>query len=171
MEVYVGMLLLTGFSWAPAGWALCDGSHISISGNELLYNLIGTTYGGDGTSTFGLPDLRGRTPIGLGQSPGGSNYQLGQSGGVENVAIFQNTYPSHTHSVYGTSGVAGATNPSAAILAGGRSIYVSNTTPTVDLNRAMVSMSPGANVAHNNIQPYQTLNWIISLTGIYPSPS
>ena len=171
MEVYVGMLLLVGFNWAPVGWALCWGQLMPISGNEPLYNLIGTTYGGDGTNTFGLPDLRGRAPIGIGQSTAGSNYPLGQMSGVENVAIFQNTYPTHTHLVYGTSAVAGASNPSAAIVAGGRSIYASNTTATVDLNPAMVTMSPGTNGAHSNIQPYQVLNWIISLYGIYPSPS
>ncbi len=170
MNVYVGMLLLVGFDYAPVGWAFCDGSLISISGNDVLYSLIGTTYGGNGQTTFGLPDLRGRTPIGIGQSTVGGNYQLGQIGGAENVAISQSTYPTHTHFVYGTSGVAGAANPAAAILAGGRSIYASNTTATVDLNAAMVTASPGQGLPHPNLQPYQTLNWIIALEGIYPSP-
>jgi microcystin-dependent protein len=170
MQVFIGQLLLVGFNYAPVGWALCNGSLLSISGNEALHSLIGTTYGGDGVNTFGLPDLRGQAPIGIGQSTAGSNYTLGQVGGVENVPIFQNTYPTHTHLVYGTSSVANTTNPTATILAGGRSIYAANTTPNVDLNAAMVGASPGSSGAHANLQPYQTLNWIIALTGTYPSP-
>jgi len=171
MQVYVGQLLLVGFNYAPQGWAFCDGSLLPISGNEVLYNLIGTTYGGNGQTTFGLPDLRGQVPIGMGQLPGGGNYVLGQQGGQENIPIFQNTYPTHTHLVYGTSSVANSTNPTATILAGGRSIYASNTTPNVPLNTAMVGSSPGSSGAHSNLQPYLTLNWIISLYGIYHSPT
>ncbi|MGA9529792.1 MAG: tail fiber protein [Terriglobales bacterium] len=170
MQVYVGQIILAGFNFAPQGWAFCDGSLLSISSYDLLYSLIGTTYGGDGTSTFGLPDLRGHTPIGMGQLQGGGNYILGQSGGVENVAILGQTYPSHNHQVDGIASGANTSNPSSTTLAGGRSIYA-NTAATVALNGAMVSMSPGISAAHPNLQPYQTLNWIISLFGIYPSPS
>jgi microcystin-dependent protein len=170
MQVYVGQLLLVGFNFAPAGWAICDGSLLSVSQYQVLYNLIGTTYGGDGTSTFGLPDLRGHTPIGIGQLQGGGNYQLGQKGGVENVAIMGGTYPTHIHQVDGIASGANTSNPSSTTLAAGRSIYASNTAANVALNGAMVSMSPGISAAHPNLQPYQTLNWVISLFGIYPSP-
>lgn len=169
MDPYVGQLLLVGFAWAPNGWALCQGQTLSISENDVLYSLIGTTYGGDGQTNFALPDLRGQLPIGIGQLPGGGNYVLGQVGGLENVAILAQTYPTHSHLVYGTSGAPNSNSPGATILASGRSIYASNTTPNVDLNSAMVSQSPGSSAAHTNLQPYLTLNWIISLTGRFPS--
>ena len=170
MQTYVGQLLLVGFNFAPAGWAFCNGQLLPISQYDMLYNLIGTTYGGDGQQTFGVPDLRGHTPIGIGQLAGGSNYQLGQGGGVENVAIFDATYPTHTHNVDGISAAANTANPSSTTLAGGRSIYVSGTAANVALNPAMVAMSSGISAAHPNLQPFQVLNWIIALYGIYPSP-
>jgi microcystin-dependent protein len=169
MQVYIGQLLLVGFNYAPVGWAFCDGSLLPISQNEILYNLIGTTYGGDGQQTFGLPDLRGHTPIGIGQLQGGSNYQLGQRGGVENVAIFDATFPTHTHLVDGITAAANTSNPSSTTMGGGRSIYASNTAANVALNPAMVGFSNGISAAHPNLQPFLTLNWIISLTGTYPT--
>jgi microcystin-dependent protein len=170
MQVYIGQLLLVGFNFAPVGWAFCDGSLISVSSFPVLYNLIGTTYGGDGVNKFALPDLRGQVPICMGQLQGGGNYVLGQRGGVENVAIFDATYPTHTHTVDGVSAAANSSSPSGSTLAGGRSIYVSGTTANVALNPAMVSQSGGSSGAHPNLQPYLTLNWIISLDGIYPAP-
>jgi microcystin-dependent protein len=169
MNPYVGQLLLVGFAWAPNGWVLCQGQLLPINENDVLYNLIGTTYGGDGQTNFGLPDLRGQIPIGIGQLPGGSNYVLGQVGGLENVAILAQTYPTHSHLVYGTSGAPNSSSPGATILASGRSIYASNTTPNVNLNPLMVSQSQGSSVAHTNLQPYLTLNWIIALQGRFPS--
>jgi microcystin-dependent protein len=169
MEVFLGQLLLVGFGFVPQGWAACDGSLLSISSYDALYNLIGTTYGGDGQSTFGLPDLRGQVAIGIGQSTVGGNYLLGQIGGQENVPILAPTYPTHSHLIYGTASVANATNPTATILASGRSIYAANTTPNAPLNSAMIGTTSGGSAAHSNLQPYLTLNWIISLYGVFPS--
>jgi microcystin-dependent protein len=173
MQVFVGQLLLVGFNFAPAGWNFCDGTLLPISQFEALFNLIGTTYGGNGQTTFGLPDLRGRTPIAIGQLQGGSNYVLGQSGGAENVTIAASNYPTHNHLVNGVSSGATSSSPVGTTLAGSRSIYVSNTPASVALNPAMVGQSnpPASGGPHANLQPYQTLNWIISLYGIYPSPS
>jgi microcystin-dependent protein len=169
MEVFVGQLLLVGFSFAPVGWAFCNGSLLPISGYEALYSLLGTTYGGDGVSTFGLPDLRGRIPIGVGALPGGGNYTLGQMGGAENVLIDVNTYPTHSHSV-GASGVAGNGNsPKNSTPASGQTIYVSSPTLTAPLNSQACQASAGGTQPHTNLQPYLTLNWIISLGGVYPS--
>jgi microcystin-dependent protein len=173
MQAYVGQLLLVGFNFKPAGWAACDGSLLSISSFSELYSLIGTTYGGNGQSNFALPDLRGRTPIGIGQLQGGGNYVLGQSGGAENVTIAASNYPTHNHLVNGVSSGATSSSPGGMTLAGSRSIYASNTQATVALNSAFVGpSSPSAGGgAHPNLQPYQTLNWIISLYGIFPTPS
>ena len=169
MEVYVGQLLLVGFNFAPEGWAFCNGSLLPINQYDVLYSLLGTTYGGEGQTTFGLPDLRGRTPIGVGALPGGGNYVLGQSGGTENVLITANTYPSHSHSV-AVSGAAGNLNtPTNATPAAGQTIYVSNPTLTAPFNSSACLPSPGGAQPHTNLQPYLTLNWIIALNGVYPS--
>ena len=169
MEVFVGQLLLVGFSFPPVGWAFCDGSLLPISGYEALYALIGTTYGGDGQTTFALPDLRGRTPIGVGALPGGGNYPLGQIGGAESVTIDVNSYPTHTHSV-AAAGAAGTLNtPANNTPASGQTVYASNPALTAAFNPSACQASPGGTTPHTNLQPYLTLNWIISLNGIYPS--
>jgi len=98
-EPFLGEICWIGFNFAPRGWALCDGQLLSISQNDALFSLLGTTYGGDGRTTFGLPDLRGRSPIHVGQGPGLSNYQWGQKGGVETVTLTINQMPSHTHAI------------------------------------------------------------------------
>src|SRR5579875_3609840 len=97
------MLLLVGFNFAPEGWAFCNGQLLSIQNYEALFNLLGTTFGGDGQSTFGLPDLRGRVPISAGQLTGGGQYTVGQTGGVEQVTLTVNNYPTHQHPFYGAS--------------------------------------------------------------------
>jgi microcystin-dependent protein len=173
MQVFVGQLLLVGFNFAPVGWAFCNGALVPISQYEALFNLIGTTYGGDGQNTFGLPDLRGRTPIATGQLQGGGNYVLGQPGGAENVTIASSNYPTHNHLVNGVSSGATSSSPGGMTLAGSRSIYVNNTAASVALNPAMVgpSIPTAGGGPHANLQPYQTLNWIISLYGIFPTPS
>jgi microcystin-dependent protein len=171
MQVFIGQIILAGFNFAAYGFALCNGQLLSIAENAALFQLIGTTYGGDGQSTFGLPNLQGRTAIGTGQLQGGTNYQLGQIGGAENVTVAVSTYPTHSHLVYATSGVAGTNNPTGAIFGGGRSIYSTTTIPDLNLNPIMVALSDGGNQAHNNLQPFQVLNWMISLQGFFPSAS
>jgi microcystin-dependent protein len=170
MTTYVGQIICVGFNFAPEGWALCDGSLIRIADNPTLFQLIGTTYGGDGQTTFGLPDLRGRTPVGTGQLSGGGNYVLGQGGGAEQVTIALQNYPAHTHPLTATSNSGNANALAGGFLAGGQQIYNSNNPLTADaLNSTAVSMATGGNQPHKNLQPFMTCSWIISLYGIYPS--
>jgi microcystin-dependent protein len=147
----------------------CQGQLLPISENETLFQLIGTTFGGDGQSTFALPDLRGRTPIGTGQSSGTSNYVIGQTQGVEQVTLTTNQIPNHTHVVVATGSVNNSSLPNGAFLAAtsGAQAYASAGTAS---NLAAGSLSSvGGNQPHDNLQPYLTLNWIISLFGIFPS--
>ncbi len=170
MQVYVGQVICVGFNFAPVGWALCDGSLLSIAENSALFNLIGTTYGGDGVNTFGLPDLRGRTPVGSGPLAGGSNYVLGQRGGAENVTVTLPNYPAHTHPLMANTGNGNANGPAGNYLAAGQQTYNSNTPQAGDaLNPAAVTSYAGGGQPHNNLQPYLTCSWIISLYGVYPS--
>ena len=169
MEAFVGQLLLVGFSFAPEGWAFCDGRLLPISQYDVLYSLLGTTYGGDGQTTFGLPDLRGRAPIGVGALPGGSNYVLGETGGAEGVTITANTYPTHSHSVAAAGAAGTVNNPLNAAPASGQTIYVSNPTLSAAFNSSACQASAGGTQPHTNLQPYLTLNWIIALNGVYPS--
>ena len=166
-QPFIGQLLLVGFSFAPQGWAFCDGSIIPIADNDTLFNLIGTTYGGDGVNTFGLPDLRGRVPISQGQSPGTGNYVPGQMGGVEQVTVMLQQYPTHTHGFMCTSDAGGSNNAANAMLATGQTIYKDSPSLTNTMNAAMLSPIQGGNQPHDNMQPYLVCNWIISLFGIF----
>jgi microcystin-dependent protein len=168
MDQYLGQILLTGFNFAPLGWHFCDGSLLSIAENSALFNLIGTTYGGDGVNSFGLPDLRGRTPMGQGNGPGLSPAIMGQIAGSESVTITSQTYPMHTHTLLGTSDTANGQNPSLAVVANGPTIYRAEN-PTVVLNNSMCGPAAGQGLPHENRQPYLVCNWIIALEGIYPS--
>jgi len=166
-QPYIGQLLLVGFNFAPQAWANCNGELQSISQNPTLFTLIGTTYGGDGQSTFGLPDLRGRIPIHQGTLAGGGIYAIGQQGGVESVPVTLNQFPAHTHALQGSSTAASSNIPAGDVL-GGVSAYTT-AAPNVTLNNATIGNSGGGNQAHNNLQPFLVLNWVIALFGIYPS--
>jgi len=166
---YLGQLLLVPYNFAPLGWAFCQGQVLPISQYDALFNLIGTTYGGDGQSTFALPDLRGRTPIGTGQGSGLSSYVLGQLGGVEEVTVTSPQLPLHSHPVLGSSTAANSVNPGVSVPGSGQTIYRQNAT-TAQMLPGMCS-SVGGSQPHNNLQPYNTLNWIIALEGIFPSPT
>jgi microcystin-dependent protein len=166
---YVGQLVCVGFNFAPYGWAMCQGQLLPISEYEALFALIGTTYGGDGQTTFALPDLRGRVPISQGPLSGGSNYVLGEVAGVEQVTITSNTYPAHTHVLAGTTSAASSQTPTNNLMANTTPGVYHNITPTVAMNAASIGMSPGSNLPHSNIQPYLALNWVISLFGVFPS--
>jgi len=167
-QPFVGEVRLVGFSFAPVGWAICQGQLVPISENETLFNLIGTTYGGDGQSTFGLPNLQGRIPIHQG-SNGVSTYVMGEVGGVETVTLNLNQYPSHSHSLMASSdSTSGLSNPSNATVGSGLTVY-GTATPVAPMSSVMVGASAGGSQPHDNMQPYLTLNWIISLYGIYPS--
>jgi microcystin-dependent protein len=170
MDQYLGQILLTGFNFAPVGWHFCDGSLLAISQNDALYNLIGTTYGGDGVQTFALPDLRGRTAIAQGSGPGLATYIMGQRAGTEFVTITAQTYPTHHHNLNGTADTGNALTPTTAVVAVGKSIYKTET-PTLTMNAAMCGPAAGLSNPHENRQPYQVCNWIIAVEGVYPPQS
>ena len=164
MTPYVGQLLMVGFNFAPFGWMKCDGSVVQISDNSTLFNLIGTTYGGNGQTTFNIPDLRSRITVHM-----DPNNVIGTPQGVENVTLIGNQLPNHNHSWVGNSATANGNNPSGAVLGGGgQNLFYSDQAPIAPMNGGMISQA-GNSLPHNNIQPYQVCNWIISMFGVYPS--
>ena len=169
---FIGNIIMFGGIFAPVGWAFCDGSLQSISENTALFSLIGTTYGGDGQSTFALPDLRGRIPVSQGQGNGLSNYVLGQVGGTETVSLLSAHLPSHAHVVLENSGAADSTNPQNSYLGAQANLLAYNPTPTAGsvMKSNSIGNSPGGQ-PHSNIMPSLALNYIIALDGIYPSQS
>jgi microcystin-dependent protein len=169
MEVYVGQVMLVGFNYAPVGWAVCDGSLLPISQYDVLYSLLGTTYGGDGVTTFALPDLRGRVPVGMGQGAGLGSYILGQQGGSEQVTIIPQTYPAHSHTLTGSSATGSANSPANAVLASGQTVYVNSPTYNAQLAPNACTTAVGNSEPHENRQPFVALNWVIATQGIYPS--
>jgi microcystin-dependent protein len=166
---YIGQITLVAFNFAPQGWAVCDGSLLSIAQNAALFDLLGTTYGGDGQSTFALPDLRGRVPLHQGQGSG-SNYVVGQVGGTESVTLSGNQIPSHTHVAKCVTGGSNSNSPVGGIWA-----QASADQPYEGIAAATAPMSPaaigqtGGNQPHENRMPYEVLNYIIALQGIFPS--
>ena len=171
-QPYVGEILLVAFNFEPNGWAFCDGRLMSISQNTALFSLLGTYYGGNGINTFALPDLRGRTPIGSGQAVTGTLYSLGQTGGEESVTLQVSQMPAHSHPVMGSTNVANAMSPSGAIWAAQSTLNIYSSTPDSSMAPGAVTLAPaGGSQPHDNRSPYLTLNYIISLFGIYPSRS
>jgi microcystin-dependent protein len=162
-QPYVGEIRMFGGNFAPAGWMFCEGQLLPISEYETLFNLIGTTYGGDGQSTFALPDLRGRLPLHQ-----GNGFTLAETGGVETVTLTVNQIPAHSHPVLATNDVPTAGSPQANLPGQAASKIYRAGTPTVFLAPATVS-STGGSQAHNNFQPYLCVDFIISLFGIFPS--
>ena len=168
-QPFVGEIRMFGGSFAPAGWAFCDGSLLPISEYETLFNLIGTMYGGDGQETFGLPDLQGRMPIHFGQGPGISqNYQQGEKSGVESVTITSQTTPIHTHTLVGSTANATDPNPGGNILASSTVLkpYLVDFTNN-NLAPSSISMIGGSQ-PHDNMMPFLCISYIISLFGIFP---
>jgi microcystin-dependent protein len=171
-QPYVGEIRMFAGNFAPAGWMFCDGSQLPISENETLFQLIGTTYGGDGESTFNLPDLRGRTPVHQGTNPGtGTNYILAEAGGVETVTLTTQQIPVHNHALTATTNTGTQVNPGGNLLANsqGPQPYIQES-PSGNLNAQAVQPSGGSQ-PHENLQPYLGINFIISLFGIFPSPT
>jgi microcystin-dependent protein len=158
-----------GGNFAPAGWAMCNGQILSIPENTALFALIGTFYGGNGTTNFGLPDLRGRVPIHMGQGPGLSGYTIGQYGGLESVTLTQSNLPAHTHSIKGVGQVGNVANPTGALPAiGSKPNYYSTAAGNVTMSAAMVTPT-GSGFPVTIVQPYLCINFIIALNGIFPS--
>jgi microcystin-dependent protein len=174
-DAFMAEIRIVPFSFAPTGWAFCDGQHLSISQNSALYSLIGTSYGGDGITNFALPDLQGSLPVGAGQGAALSNYDVGQAGGVPYVTLTEQQVPQHTHTVTATQSPGTANSPVGAIWAEPRYGRVAEKAYTIDTPDTQ--MSPGAfssvgeNLPHNNLPPYLALNFIICLVGIYPPRS
>ena len=177
-EPFVGQVIAVGFNFAPVGWALCQGQLLPISQNTALFSLLGTTYGGNGTTTFALPDLRGRIANAFGQGPGLQLYNLGQTGGEEShtLVLGEMTAGGHTHAVNATNnGQTGGTNvPSAAVTLGAG--YSSETgSPAVNIYSsaaptiAMGSLGQAGGQPHENRMPFLAMNYCIALQGIFPS--
>jgi microcystin-dependent protein len=162
-QPFVGELRMFAGNFAPAGWMFCEGQLLPISENETLFVLIGTTYGGDGESTFALPDLRGRIPIHQ-----GNGFILAETGGAEQVTLTVNQIPSHTHPVLATTAVANQSSPANNVLAQSTAadLYIEDTATAALAPTAVTSV--GGSQPHTNFQPYLGMNHIISLFGIFP---
>jgi microcystin-dependent protein len=170
MQPYVGEIRMFGGNFAPNGWLFCEGQALAISEYEVLFQLIGTTYGGDGEQTFNLPNLASRIPIHMGTGPDGTTYQMGEMAGTEDVTLGVQQIPSHTHALLAST-AAGGPNPAGAVLATSTEIdrYRENMASTP---LASSSVTPvGGSQPHTNFQPYLCVNFIISLFGIFPSPT
>jgi microcystin-dependent protein len=166
-QPYVGEVRMFAGNFAPAGWMFCEGQLLPISENETLFQLIGTTYGGDGQSTFALPDLRGRIPVHQ-----GNGFVLAQQGGAEEVTLTVNQIPGHTHAFTAVGGAKGGQiSPAGNLPAQSFNVtpYI-NDVPTGNFNANAVG-SIGGSQPHTNFQPYLCINFIISLFGIFPSPT
>jgi microcystin-dependent protein len=165
-QPYVGEIRMFGGNFAPAGWMFCDGQLLPISENETLFQLIGTTYGGDGQSTFALPDLRGRIPLHQ-----GNGFVLAQSGGVEEVTLTVTQMATHSHPFLASSDIANLPNASGSVVARSGQVQVFlNSNPSVAMNPQFLGPA-GGNQPHTNFQPYLCVSFIISLFGIFPPPS
>lgn len=188
MDPLIATIIMFGGNFAPRGWALCEGQLVAISSNTALFSLLGTTFGGDGRTTFGLPDMRGRTPIGAGNGPGLSDRRLGQKGGTESNVLNVTQIPSHNHSAAGRlkvfNGAASDPSPknnfpgtaSARDISTGATVQVSdwssNANDYAAANGVEITVNnTGGNQSVNNMEPWLAVNYIIALFGIYPSRS
>ena len=166
---YIGEIRMFGGTYAPLGWALCQGQLLPISENEALFQLIGTTYGGDGESTFALPDLQGRLPVHHGTGRSGTTFPLGEIGGTEQVTLTVQQIPVHSHALLATTDAGSTTNPVGNVLARGGNTYIQGGTDAA-LNPGSVA-PVGGSQPHDNRQPYLCINFIISLFGVFPQPT
>jgi microcystin-dependent protein len=169
-DPFLAEIRILACNFPPKGWASCDGQLIPISQNTALFSLLGTTYGGDGKSTFALPNMQGNAPMQQGQSTTGTFYDLGQTGGSETVTLLQGEMPSHNHAIQGNINPANLATPSPA-----RSL--ARTSPGQSYTATLTNISPfasnaiqlnGGGTAHNNLMPYLTLNFCIAMQGIFP---
>jgi len=167
-QPYIGEIRMFGGNFAPAGWMFCEGQLLPISENEALFQLLGTTYGGDGQSTFGLPDLRGRLPVH--QGPG---FQLAEAGGAESVTLTSNQIPNHSHPALASTSTTTSNDPTNNV---GGAVTVATVFP-YGTDNPLTPLSPsavgstGGSQPHSNLQPYLCISFIISLFGIFPTPT
>lgn len=170
-DPFVAEIRIFAFNFAPSGWAWCDGQLLPLSQNTALFSLLGTTYGGDGKTTFALPDLQGSAPMHPGQGPGLSLHDLGEMGGAETVTLLESEIPAHRHALMAASNPALVQLPSPGVALArsrGSSAYQSNTTQNL-AQMADVTLAPaGGDQPHNNLMPYLTFYFNIALQGVYP---
>ena len=165
-QPFVGEIRMFAGNFAPAGWMLCDGQLLPISENDTLFNLIGTTYGGDGQSTFALPDLRGRVPLHQ-----GNGSVLAETGGAETITLTVSQIPAHSHPLVGTTSITNDTSPANNVVAQSNTLDPYQSTAGGSPMAAQSISSVGGSQPHDNFQPYLCINFIISLFGIYPTQS
>lgn len=173
MDPFIGEIRIVGFNFAPNGWALCNGQLLPISQNTALFSILGTTYGGNGTTNFALPNLQGSAPLHAGQGNGLSPRVLGETGGEETVTVLQSQMPGHTHALNG-SNAAGSQGPANGVWAkpDQRGISAYNSSPGTSPAMSATALSPsGSGQPHNNLMPYLVMNFVIALTGIFPPRS
>jgi microcystin-dependent protein len=168
---YLGEIRMFAGNFAPQGWAICNGATMDISQNDALFNLIGTTYGGDGQTTFNLPDLRSRAPVHFGTGSSGTTYTLGETGGTETITLTAQQIPAHNHALSASTGAGGTANAETNVPAASPSvlIYIEDV-PSVQL--AAGALAPaGGSQPHENLNPYLAINYIIAIEGVFPSPT
>ena len=169
-QPFVGEIKLFAGNFAILGHAFCDGSLQSIANNTALFALIGTTYGGDGQTTFGLPDLRGRIPLHQGQGPGLSNRTIGEMSGTETVTVITSQLPAHNHTAICNTATGASADPTNNFCAAQPALLQYETTPTAGQNLRVNALAiAGGSQPHNNLQPYLAINYLIALEGIFPS--
>jgi len=169
-EPFIGQIIMAGFNFAPRGYATCSGQLMSIAQNTALFSLLGTTFGGDGQTTFALPDLRGRAPMHMGQGPGLTPRVIGEEGGSESVTLLSTQMPAHTHGLQAFQGQGDQALPQGNILAGSNqseSIFT-NVPPNTVMSPQSIGLAGGSQ-PHDNMQPYLVTNFSIALEGIFPS--
>ena len=167
-EPFLGEIAMVTFNFAPKGWALCNGQLLSIAQNVALFDLLGTTYGGDGVKTFALPNLQGRVPMHVGANASGIFHVLGESEGVETVKLTQAQMPKHGHVLTASQNSATTKTPKANVLATETQNTYASATNLANMSSSAIGTT-GGNAAHTNLQPYLTINFIIALQGVFPS--
>jgi microcystin-dependent protein len=168
-EPYVGEIRMFGGNFAPNGWMFCEGQQLAISENEVLFQLIGTTYGGDGQTTFNLPNLASRAPIHMGTGPDGTTYQIGEMAGTEQETLTVQQIPIHSHALLASTSPGNLNAPGGNLIAESAAVkvYIEDT-PSVNMNFNSVTPTGGSQ-PHENCQPFLCINFIISLFGVFPS--
>lgn len=169
-EPFIGEIKMFAGNFAPRNWALCDGQLLAVSQNDALFSLLGTIYGGDGRTTFGLPEMRGRLPVHMGSGPGLPSYNIGARSGQERVALTSQTVATHNHTYGAASGAGAASSPIDSFPAGSGStaVYQDSAANLDSMNSTSLS-NTGGSQPHNNMMPFLCVNFIIALFGVYPS--
>ena len=170
-QPYIGEIRMFGGNFAPAGWVFCDGSLLAISENEALFQLIGTTYGGDGQENFAVPNLSGRVPVHQGQGPGLTNRTIGEVAGVPSVTLTTQQLAGHSHPLQASLNVGSSSNPGGQVLATGTNVLLFRAIAPNTPMAANVIGPTGGSQPHENMQPYSVISFCIALQGIFPSPN